>query len=131
MCHKNWVQCFNLILYFNPYFFCPTPEKNVDPYIVTPPPFPHLSSTRVSWWTRGYSLFSWFVVPYFYSIKAMSWITADYMQWDIYINRETKSGVYTCIKKASTKLSRPYNLSLGKLKSMSFIFVCYLLSLTR
>ena len=35
-------------------------------------------------------------VSYFCSIKALPWITADYLQWAIYI--KTKSRVYMCIK---------------------------------
>ena len=49
---------------------------------------------------------------YFYCIKAMSWITADHLQWTIY--GKTKSYVYMPIKKTSTKLSRLSNPSLGK-----------------
>ena len=38
-----------------------------------------------------------FSLSYFYRIKAMSWITADHLQWTIYV--KTKSRVYMCIKK--------------------------------
>ena len=50
-------------------------------------------------------------LSYFYRIKAISWITADQLQWTVYV--KTKSRVYMH-KKASTKLSRPSNPSLGK-----------------
>ena len=36
-------------------------------------------------------------LSYFYCIKGMSLITADYLQWTIYV--KTKSRVYMCIKK--------------------------------
>ena len=38
-----------------------------------------------------------FSLSYFYRIKAMSWITADHLQWTIY--EKTKSRVYMSIKK--------------------------------
>ena len=41
-------------------------------------------------------------LSYFYRIKAMSWITADYLQWAIYV--KIKSPVYMCIKETNTKL---------------------------
>ena len=49
---------------------------------------------------------------YFYYSKAMSWITAAYLQWIRFV--KTKSRVYMCVKKTSTKISRPSNHSLGK-----------------
>ena len=49
---------------------------------------------------------------YFDWIKAITLITADHLQWNIYV--KTKSHVYVCIKKTSAKLSRPSNPSLGK-----------------
>ena len=36
-------------------------------------------------------------LSYFYRIKTLSWITADYLQWTIYV--KTKSRFYMCIKK--------------------------------
>ena len=36
---------------------------------------------------------------YFYPIKAMPWITADNLQWNIYV--KTKSRVYMCLKKTA------------------------------
>ena len=51
-------------------------------------------------------------LSYFYRIKAMSLITADHLQWTIYV--KTKNAVFMYIKKTSTKLSRPSNPSLGK-----------------
>ena len=45
-------------------------------------------------------------------IKGMSWITAEHLQWTIYV--KTKSHVYVYIKKTSKTLSRPSNPSLGK-----------------
>ena len=36
-------------------------------------------------------------LSYFCRIKPMPWITADYLQWTIYV--KTKSRVYMCIKK--------------------------------
>ena len=36
-------------------------------------------------------------LSYFYRIEAMSWITADYLEWTIY--GKTKSRVYMSIKK--------------------------------
>ena len=68
-------------------------------------------------------------LSYFYRIKGMSWITAEYLQWTIYV--KTKSHVYMYIKKTSKKLSRPSNPSLGKWRSLSFIFVFYPLSYKR
>ena len=38
-----------------------------------------------------------FSLSYFYSIKAMSWVTADNLQWTVY--GKTKSHVYMPIKK--------------------------------
>ena len=38
-------------------------------------------------------------LSYLYSIKALSWITVDYLQWAIYV--KTKSRVYMCIKKTN------------------------------
>ena len=61
-------------------------------------------------------------LSYFYHIKAMSWITAEYLQWTIYV--KTKSRVYVN-RKTSKKLSRPSNPSLGKWKSVFFIFIFY------
>ena len=69
-----------------------------------------------------------FGLSYFYRIKTMSWITADYLQSTIYVR--TKCLVYMCIKKTGAKLSRPSNPSLSKRKSKSFIFVFYSLSFT-
>ena len=43
-------------------------------------------------------------ISYVYRIKAISWITADYLQWKFYV--KTKSLVYMC-----KKLSRPCNPS--------------------
>ena len=68
-------------------------------------------------------LFSWFGPILFYRIKARSCITAECLQWTIYV--KTKRRVYIYIKKISKKLSRPFNPSLGKSKSLSFIFVFY------
>ena len=67
-------------------------------------------------------------LPYFYRIKAMPWITADYLQWILYV--KAKSRVYMCIKKTSTKLSRPSYQSLGIWKRIFFIFVFYPLYFT-
>ena len=36
-------------------------------------------------------------LSYFYRIKAMSWITAEYLQWTIYV--KTKDRVYMYMKK--------------------------------
>ena len=38
-----------------------------------------------------------FGLSYFYHIKTMSLITADHMQWTIYV--KTKSRVYMCVQK--------------------------------
>ena len=77
------------------------------------------------WWVH---FFLDLVLSYFYRIKAMSWITAEYLQCATYV--KTKSRVYMYIKKTRKKLSRPSNPSLGKWKSVSFIFVLYPLSCT-
>ena len=39
---------------------------------------------------------------YFYRIKGMSWITAEYLQWTIYV--KTKSNVYMYIARATEPL---------------------------
>ena len=52
------------------------------------------------------------VLSCFCHIKTMSLITADHLQWTIYV--KTKNAVFMYIKKTSTKLSRPSNPSLGK-----------------
>ena len=67
-------------------------------------------------------------LSYLYRIKGMSWITAEYLQWTIYV--KTKKYVYMYIKKTSKKISRPSNPSLGKWRSLSFIFVFHPLSCT-
>ena len=36
-------------------------------------------------------------LSYFYGIKVISWITADYLQRNMYV--KTKSHIYMCIKK--------------------------------
>ena len=51
-------------------------------------------------------------LSYFYRIKTLSWITADYLQWTIYV--KTKSHVYMCRKNISLLKTRPSNPSLGK-----------------
>ena len=43
---------------------------------------------------------------YFYRIKAISLITADHLQWAIYV--KTKGRVYMCMKKTSAKLSTSF-----------------------
>ena len=45
-------------------------------------------------------------LSYFYRIKAMSLITADHLQWSIYV--KTKGRVYMCMKKTSAKVSRSF-----------------------
>ena len=67
--------------------------------------------------------FHHFGPSYFYHIKAMSWIKADYFQWNLYV--KTKKN-----KKTSMKLSRPSNALLGKWESVSFIFSFYPLHFT-
>ena len=47
-------------------------------------------------------------LSYFYRIKEIWRITAEYLQWTIY------KMVYTYLKKIDKKLSRPSNPSLGK-----------------
>ena len=47
------------------------------------------------------------ILSYFYRIKAMSCLTADHLQWTIYV--KTKIRVYMCIRRTSTKLSKPSN----------------------
>ena len=47
-------------------------------------------------------------LSYFYRIKEIWRITAEYLQWTIY------KMVYTYLKKTDKKLSRPSNPSLGK-----------------
>ena len=70
-----------------------------------------------------------FGLSYFDPIKAMSWITADYLQWAIYVkNVKRKSRVYTCVKKLAQKIFRASNPSLGKWQSIHFIFAFYPLS---
>ena len=66
-------------------------------------------------------------LSYLYYIKAMSMIAAD--QLTLYV--KTKNRVYICIKKTSAKLSSSSNLSLGKLKFMSFIILFYPFSLNK
>ena len=51
-------------------------------------------------------------LSYFYRIKIMPWIMADYWQWTIYV--KTESRVYMCIKKTSPNFSRSSNPALGK-----------------
>ena len=53
-----------------------------------------------------------FGLSYLYRIKAMSWVTADYLQWTIYV--KINSRLYMCIKKANIKLPRPSNPLLSK-----------------
>ena len=114
------------MFYLNSIFFWLNTGKNVDRYIIKP--LKSIKHQRVWWWTRGYTIFHDLTLSCFYHIKAMSWITADYLQWIMYV--KTKSRVYMCIKKTSTKLSKPSNPSLGKWKSISFIFVFYSLYFT-
>ena len=74
-------------------FFWLNTENNADPYITKPP---NLSSTGKCDNEPHDTLFSWFSC-YFYCIKAIILITADHLQWTIYV--KTRSHVYMSIKK--------------------------------
>ena len=106
-------------------FFWLNPRRNADPHIIT---LLGLSSIRDCDDEPEGTLF-YLYLSYFYSIKIMSRITAGYLQWTIHI--KTKDRVYMCIKKQiRIKISRPYNPSLGKWKSISFMFEYYKLYFT-
>ena len=88
---------------FTHIFFSLNTEDHADLYIIKPP---NLSSTRKCDNEPQGTLFSWFGLSYFYRIKAISLITADHLQWAIYV--KTKGRVYMCMKKTSAKLSTSF-----------------------
>ena len=106
-------------------FFRLNTENNADPYITKPP---NLSSTGKCDNEPHDTLFSWFGPMLFLLHQSNNLVTADHLQWTIYV--KTKSYVYLWIKKTSAKLSRLSNPSLGKWKCTSFIFVFYPFSFT-
>ena len=120
-CHKNCVQDVHWCCILIHIFFWLNTGKNVDSYVIEP----HVYQVPVLWLTRRIQHFHDLRLSYFYCIKAMSRITAVYLQWTMYV--KTKSSVYICTKKTTTKLSRSSNPSLGKWKSKSFISELYLL----
>ena len=129
--HINWIQDFHLTLYFNSvvkthngkssYIM----EKNGDPYITK---LSSLSSTRECDDDPEGTLFSWFgpilFLPHQRNVMDHSWVLAMN-----HICKNKKPCLYVH-KKNSKKLSRPSNPSLGKWRSLSFIFVFYPLSCT-
>ena len=114
-CHINWVQDFHFI---TPIFFWLNTGKNTGSYIIKSP---SLSNQRMhSFHDLGLS--------YFYNIKAISRIIADYFAIN-HICKNKKSCLHVN-KKTSAKSSRSSNLSLGRSTGISFIFVLYQLSFT-
>ena len=110
-CHINWVQDFYLMFCLNLNFLLiKSWKKMLTLILLNPQVYQAPESVMVN---QRVNYFHDLGLSYFYSIKAMSWITGDYLQQTIYV--KTKSRIQMCIKKqTSTKLPRPYNLSLGK-----------------
>ena len=89
-CNINWVQDFNLMLYLNSHFLlakyckkCPILGLLISQVCQAP------KSAMLNQITR----FSWFGLSFLYSIKLLPWITADYLQWALYVKRK-KSCLY-------------------------------------
>ena len=97
-------------------FFWLNTEDNAELYIIKSL---NLSSTRKFIMNHRVHYFYDLGLSYFYRIKAMSLITADKLQWAIYV--KTKSCVYMCMK----KLSRPSNPLLGKWKCINLWYLYF------
>ena len=70
-----------------------------------------------------------FSLSYFYRIKAMSWITADHLQWTIYV--KTKSRVYMCIKELAQNfpgLLIPHQVN--QKVHLSYLYIIHIYSLS-
>ena len=97
-CHINRVQDFHLMLYLNSPFLLVKYWKNTYLYIFKPP---SLSSTRQVMMNETVHYFHDQCLYCFYRTKALSWVTADYLQQAIYV--KTKNRVYRCTKKTLTQ----------------------------
>ena len=119
-CHINRVQDFHLILFLTQIFFWLNSGKIGEPYIiqlqVDQAPESVIMNQRVHYFLD-------LGLSYFDHIKAMSWITAEYLQWTIYV--KTKSRVCMYIKKLYIKkIFRPSNPLLGKWRIVFYPLSC-------
>ena len=76
-CDINWVQDFHLVWYLNPHVLLVKFRITFKPLYYQPP---SLWSTKECDNEPKGTLFHDLWLAYFYSMKAMSWITADYLQ---------------------------------------------------
>ena len=113
---------------FTHIFFWLNSGKNAETYIIK---LPSISSIREYDDEPDGTLFSWFGLILFLPHKAIQSNVMDH-SWALAMNHicKNKEPCFYAHKKTSKKLSRPPKYSLGKWKTVSFIFVFYLLSRT-
>ena len=98
LCHVRchiWVQDFHLMLCFNSYFLLVRYWKKMPTLILLN--FQICQAPESVMMNQRVHYFLDLGLSYFYRIKPMSRITAEYLQWTIYV--KTKSGGYMYIKK--------------------------------
>ena len=124
-CQINWVQNFHLMLYLNSHFLLVKYWKQCRRLLLNPQ-FYQAPESEIMNQKEHY--FHDLNLSYFYPSKQCHRSQLTTWQWTMY--GKTKSRVYMSIKKTSKELSSLSNPSLGKWKSIFFIFVSYPLSFT-
>ena len=110
-CHINWVQDFHSMLYLNSLFLLVKCLKKYRSFILLNSQVYQASkSVMMNQRVHHFHDLGRFMIST--TSKSVSWMTADYLEWTIYV--KTKSCVCIYMKKTSTKLYRPSNPLLSK-----------------
>ena len=116
-CHTNWVQDFHLMLYLDSHFGW-IMKKMTTGILWNFQVYQALESVMMN---QRVHYFLDLGLSYFYRIKAVSWITAEYLQWTIYV--KTNSRVYKYIKKLAKNF--PGLLIPQVLLIILYKYICY------